>query len=302
MDWRRAEIDFHTEMEAGRRKGGMRRNSRGEGGSNLLQGSLGSFKDQTGEVGGQGEGIRDEHGLGGVGDAEPGRAFEVAARLRGIAGFGIALAADAEFPGIRIDGDIANQADRAVREIEADGDGETEGVSRISEGTSLLRELGLRLIGEANIGGGLVQALLMAEPFGGVALVIMAIAGQAVSKRAKRGTMCIVIAFETGEWSVIALVVTEADGAGSLEIIVYVPQDIIIAFTGVAEDLTDLEGGEIETQRIKTGDGQEMIVAIGRGERAGEGPEHGEAIVDDIEGFGFVTEMMFTRGRFFVLW
>lgn len=195
-------------IEAGRRKAGLLRISWGEGGRVGLHGSLGSFKDQTGEVGGQGEGIRDEHGLGGVGDAEPGRAFEVAARLRGIAGFGIALATDAEFPGIRTDRDVANQADRAVMEIAADGDGETERVSRISEGTSLMRDLGLRLIREANIWGGLMLALLVAEPFGGVALVIMAIAGEAVAERAKRGTVCIVVAFEAGERKVIALVVT----------------------------------------------------------------------------------------------
>ncbi len=186
----------------------MLRNSRREGGSVRFQGSLRSFKDQTGEVGSQGEGIGDEGGLGGVSDAEPGRAFEVAARLRGIAGFGIALAADAEFPGIRADGDIANQTNRAVREIETEGDGETERVSRISEGTSLQWDLGLRWIREANIRCGLMLALLVAKPLGGVALVIMTIAGETIAERAKWGTVCIVVAFEAGERIVIALVVT----------------------------------------------------------------------------------------------
>ena len=54
-----------------------------------------SFEDQAGEIEGQGQGIADEHGLGGVLETEPGGTFDTAAFLRGIATFGIALAADA---------------------------------------------------------------------------------------------------------------------------------------------------------------------------------------------------------------
>ena len=53
-----------------------------------------SFEDQAGEIEGQGQGIADEHGLGGVLETEPGRAFEIAARLGGVAAFGVALAAN----------------------------------------------------------------------------------------------------------------------------------------------------------------------------------------------------------------
>lgn len=64
-----------------------------------LAGGAGGLPHQAHQVEGQREGIADEHGLGGVGQAEPGRAFETAAGLAGIAGFGIALAAHAQLPG-----------------------------------------------------------------------------------------------------------------------------------------------------------------------------------------------------------
>ena len=62
--------------------------------------SEGGLGDQAGEIGQEGEGIADEEGFGGVVQAEPGRAFESAVLLGGVAGFRIALAADAAFPGV----------------------------------------------------------------------------------------------------------------------------------------------------------------------------------------------------------
>ena len=81
-----------------------------------------------------------------------------------------------------------------------------------------------------------------------------------------------------------------------------IAQDFIEAFPGIAKHLINLEGWETLAQDIETGDGQEMIVAIGRGEGAGEGPKQREAIIDDIEGFGFIAEVMFSGGRFAVFW
>ena len=51
-----------------------------------------SLEDQAGQVEGQGEGIADQHGLGRVLQAEPGRAFEPPAGLGGVAALGVALA------------------------------------------------------------------------------------------------------------------------------------------------------------------------------------------------------------------
>ena len=47
-----------------------------------------------------------------------------------------------------------------------------------------------------------------------------------------------------------------------------------------------------------------MIIAVGSAERAGDGPESEEAIIDDIEGFGFVAEVMLamrSRSLFWIL-
>ena len=43
-----------------------------------------------------------------------------------------------------------------------------------------------------------------------------------------------------------------------------------------------------------------MIIAVGRSTRTGHCPEEREAIVDNVEGFGLVSEVMFAvRGGFF---
>ena len=97
-----------------------------------------------------------------VDQAEPGRAFQVAVSLGGIAAFGIALPADAQLPGVRADLHIPRQADGAIREGQAGGDGSAERVGGIRERTGAARGLGLG--GELNIRLRLVQALLTAEP------------------------------------------------------------------------------------------------------------------------------------------
>ena len=94
----------------------------------VLAGRPGSLTDQAGEVEGQREGIADQGSLGGVGQAEPGRALEAAAGLAGVAGFGIALATDAQLPGGRTDRQVPRQADTAIGQAEAGGEAEAQGV------------------------------------------------------------------------------------------------------------------------------------------------------------------------------
>jgi hypothetical protein len=50
----------------------------------------------------------------GIVDAEPGRALDAAMLLSGVAGFGIGLAANAQFPGIGADLSIAGETDGAI--------------------------------------------------------------------------------------------------------------------------------------------------------------------------------------------
>ena len=70
-------------------------------------------------------------------------------------------------------------------------------------------------------------------------------------------------------------------------------QDLIKAFARIPEQFTDLERRETFAQTLQTRDGEQMVIAIGRGTRTRQRPDHEETIVDNIEGFGFVTEVMF---------
>lgn len=47
-------------------------------------------------------------------------------------------------------------------------------------------------------------------------------------------------------------------------------------------------------QILKTRDGKQIIVAISRSAGTGECPEESEPIINDVEGFGFVSEMVFS--------
>ncbi len=73
-----------------------------------------SFEDQAGEIERQRKSIADQHGFGGVGQAEGGRTFDVSASLGGIAALGIGLPADTQPPGIGTDLHVARQADGTI--------------------------------------------------------------------------------------------------------------------------------------------------------------------------------------------
>jgi hypothetical protein len=66
----------------------------------------------------------------------------------------------------------------------------------------------------------LVGTFEATEPFGGVALVVMAIAGKAVAMWAKWDSVAVVPALETGERDIIAFGMAQMDGAQSLQILV----------------------------------------------------------------------------------
>jgi len=94
------------------------------------------FENQAGQVEGNGERIADGHGLGGVRQAERAGAFELPAGLGGIAALGVGLPADAEFPGFGAELGIAGQAGGAIRQVQARGDGISQGVLRPGKGAS----------------------------------------------------------------------------------------------------------------------------------------------------------------------
>jgi len=296
----------------GRERGAQRGGNRGRGAQKLPEGGggrqwagtwdlkrsgsgtgKGSLEDETGKIGGESEGIANDHGFGRVGKAEPGGTFQVAVLLGGIAGFGIALAAHAELPEIGADLGIASQADGAIREGEANGDGKAEGLIGVGKGTGLAGRLVVRVVGDGEIGVGLVKAFLAADPLGRLAVVIVAIGSEAVTMRTEGVPGIIIATRQTSEGVRIDFVGAWSDGAQGVQIGKNEGEDLIKAFPGIGQDLADLEIREAAAQGFEAWNSEEMIVEIGRRAGTGQGPEEGEAIIDDIEGFGFVTEMMF---------
>ena len=183
-----------------------------------MPGSLArGFEDQSGEIERQGKGVADEHGFGGVGQAESGRTFDVSASLGSIAALSIGLPADTQSPGIRTNLHVTRQADGTIGQGESGGQGKPQGMGRIGEGAGRVRDCGCCA---GDVGIGLVGAFETADPFGGVALVVMAIAGQAVAVWAKRDSVAVISALETSERVIIAFGMAQTDGAQSLQILV----------------------------------------------------------------------------------
>jgi hypothetical protein len=133
---------------------------------------------------------------------------------------------------------------------------------------------------------------LVADPLGGLALVVVAVAGEAVAEGTEWDAVLIVAALQAGEGLVIAVGMADADGAQGMQIGVDVAQDVVEAFASVAEDFANGETGEAAAQVLEAWDGEGVVVVVGWGEGAGDGPEGEEAVVDDVEGLGLVTEVM----------
>jgi hypothetical protein len=138
-----------------------------------------------------------------------------------------------------------------------------------------------------------VGTLLAADPFGGVALVIVTVEREAVTVRTKWDAMLIITTRETGEGQIIAILVAQADGTDRFEFRVNELEDFIHALPGIAEELADLKIREASAQGSKPGDGEQVIIDIGRDTGRSHRPEQEEPVIDDVEGFGLVTVMMF---------
>ena len=124
-------------------------------------------------------------------------------------------------------------------------------------------------------------------------LVVVAVGKQAVAQRAQRVAVLVVTAPQAGERVVIAFEGQQADGAQGLQLIVDVAQDLIVAFAGIPQDFPNLEIGEAGAQAPQAWDSEQMVVDISRGAGAGQRPELKETVVDEVEGLGFVAEVVF---------
>src|SRR5512141_458930 len=70
-------------------------------------------------------------------------------------------------------------------------------------------------------------------------------------------------------------------------------KDFLIAFPRIAKHFTNGERGKTLAQALDARNGEQMVVAVGRGTRTRQRPDQEETIIHNIEGFGFVAEVMF---------
>ena len=84
----------------------------------------------------------------------------------------------------------------------------------------------------------------------------------------------------------------QADGAQGLQVIMDIAQDVLIAFPGIPQQFADGQSWETGAPVVETREGQEVVIDIGWGAGASERPEEEEAVIDQIEGFGLVAEMV----------
>jgi hypothetical protein len=131
-----------------------------------------------------------------------------------------------------------------------------------------------------------------ANPFEALALIIMSVAGEKIAVGTERDPILVKAAFEAGMRLVIALGVTDSNSAQSMKIMIDKLQDFFMTFARIAKQFADLECRKTLVQILKTRDGQQMVVAIGGSAGTCECPDESESVVNDVEGFGFVSEMM----------
>ena len=128
-------------------------------------------------------------------------------------------------------------------------------------------------------------------------MVIMAVSGQQITVWAKRSPVAFVAAFEAGHGHIIPVSMSNADGAQSMEVVVDKLQDFFEAFTRIAKQLANFQGREAFEQVLEARNGEQIIVAVGRGEGASERPEQRKAVIQDVEGFGFVAKVVLSAWR-----
>jgi len=71
-------------------------------------------------------------------------------------------------------------------------------------------------------------------------LIVVAVAGKLITVRAKRSPVAVVATFETGHGVIIAVSMSDADGAQSMEIVMNELQDFFEAFASIAEQFANL--------------------------------------------------------------
>lgn len=123
-------------------------------------------------------------------------------------------------------------------------------------------------------------------------MIVVSVAGKLITVRAKRGPVVVVATFETGHGVIIPVSMSDADGTQSVEIVMNELQDFFEAFARIAKQFTNLQGREAFEQRLEARNGEQVIIAVGWGEGASKRPEEKKAIIQKVEGFGFVSKVV----------
>jgi len=137
-----------------------------------------------------------------------------------------------------------------------------------------------------------MAAALATEPFAYTAFVIVTIEGEPIAMRTEGGAVAIIATLEASERIVIVGGVAEINGAEGVEFLVDEAEDVVKAFSGIAEDFTNSEFREAALDVFEAGQGLEVIIAIGWDEGARDRPVSKQAIVNEIEGLGLVPKVV----------
>jgi hypothetical protein len=112
----------------------------------------------------------------------------------------------------------------------------------------------------------------------------------------ERVALFVVAPTQTGEGILIAGMAARDDGAQGFQFLVNEAEDVIEAFSSVADDLIDKEVRKTVLQVSEAGDGLEMIVPIGGDEGARQGPVGEQTVVNDVKALGLVAKVMCAAG------
>jgi|GEM_PF-6459849 len=110
--------------------------------------------------------------------------------------------------------------------------------------------------------------------------------------RAELDPVLVKATLEAGVRLIISIGVTDPNSAQSMKIMIDKLQNFFMTFARITKQLANFERGETLVQILKTRDGEQVVIAIGWSIWTGERPEESEPVIDDVEGFGFVSEMM----------
>ena len=107
------------------------------------------------------------------------------------------------------------------------------------------------------------------DPLCGMTLVVMTVAGQAVAVWTKWDAVVVIAALETGQRMVIPIGMPQTNGAQGVQISMHVFEDLIKTFARIAEHFTNAEVGKTLAEALEARDGEQMVIAVGRGAGTG---------------------------------